>query len=161
MASAGLDVDRLYRDHGHVVLRRARRILGDPTDARELVQEVFMSLVENPKQFRGDSSVTTFLYAITTNACLNRLRAARRSKAFVERHSHISPEASSPGAGDTLIAADVLARLPERLARVAICYFIDEMTHAEIARVLGISRRHVGNLVDELVAQARRTAEAG
>jgi RNA polymerase sigma factor (sigma-70 family) len=159
VAATVLDVDRLYRDHGHVVLRRAQRILGDPSEARELVQEVFMSLVAKPKQFRGDSSVTTFLYAMTTNACLNRLRAAHRRKAFVERHSQSSAEASSPGAGDTIIAADVLSRLPERLARVAICYFIDEMTHAEIAAAIGISRRHVGNLVDEVVVQARRAVE--
>lgn len=151
----------MYRDHGHVVLRRAQRILGDASEARELVQEVFMSLVENPKQFRGDSSVTTFLYAMTTNACLNRLRAGRRREAFAERHAQVAAAASSPGAGDAIIAADVLGRLPERLARVAICYFIDEMTHAEIARALGISRRHVGNLVDQLVEQARQTAEAG
>jgi RNA polymerase sigma-70 factor (ECF subfamily) len=158
MTSAGLDVDRLYRDHGHVVLRRARRILDNESEAREVTQEVFMSLVENPRQFHGRSSVTTFLYAVTTNACLNRLRSTNRRAALVERHVVPAQRAEAQPV-DAIHASELLARLPERLARVAVYYFVDEMTHDEIASLLGLSRRHVGNLVAEAIAHAREAVE--
>jgi RNA polymerase sigma factor (sigma-70 family) len=158
MTHARLDVDRMYREHGHVVLRRARCLLGNDSEAREVTQEVFVSLVENPHQFHGRSSVTTFLYAVTTHACLNRLRLSKRRAELLEQH--VEPRASttaSPVAG--VEASELLARLPERLARVAVYYFVDEMTHDEIAGLLGLSRRHVGNLVNELLAHARQDLE--
>jgi RNA polymerase sigma-70 factor (ECF subfamily) len=43
-----------------------------------------------------------------------------------------------------------LATLPDELARIAVYYYLDEMTHEEIARVMGCSRRHIGNLVQRL-----------
>ena len=47
-----------------------------------------------------------------------------------------------------------LARLPEPLAQVAVYRYVDEMTHDEIARILGCSRRHVGDLLERLEARA-------
>ncbi len=154
------DLDRVYREHGHVVLRRARRILGDEGEAQEVLQEVFLSLLDRPDQFQGRSAVTTFLYAMTTNACLNRIRDGKRrtrilAEVFVP--SSAAP-ARTPEAG--IDAALLLERLPERLARVAIYHFVDGMTHDEIAEVLGVSRRQVGNLVVRVQEEARRLARA-
>ena len=54
----------LYRSHGHVVLRRARTLLGTESDAREVLQEVFASLVRTPDVAKltaalGDGAVVT------------------------------------------------------------------------------------------------------
>lgn len=163
--SAGLvdlaaELDRIYREHGHIVLRRARRILADEGEAQEVLQEVFLSLVQRPEQFEGRSAVTTFLYAMTTNACLNRIRDSRRRTRILadgfapgEVGPRVTPEAG-------IDAALLLGRLPERLARVAIYHFVDGMTHDEIAEVLGVSRRQVGNLVVRVQEEARRLARA-
>ena len=76
-------VESIYRAHGHVVLRRARRILGSEDDARDVLQEIFASIIDKGPSFRGESSITTWLYSATTNACLNRLRNEKtRSKAL-------------------------------------------------------------------------------
>jgi Sigma-70 region 2 len=45
-------VEHLYRQHGHVVLRRARALVDDE-EARDVVQEVFMALLADPDQFGG------------------------------------------------------------------------------------------------------------
>jgi len=154
-----VDLDRIYRDHGHVVVRRARRLLGDEAEASEVLQEVFLSLLDRPGQFEGRSAVTTFLYAMTTNACLNRLRnRRRRARLLADVVSvDVRPDASHEASLD---AALLLAQLPERLARVAIYYYLDEMTHEEIADVLGVSRRQVGNLVLRVQELARKAARA-
>jgi RNA polymerase sigma-70 factor (ECF subfamily) len=154
------DLDRMYREHGHVVLRRARRILGDEVDAQEVLQEVFLSLVARPEQFEGRSAVTTFLYAMTTNACLNRIRDGKRRTRLLAASFAPTPTAtvSAPEAG--IDAALLLERLPERLARIAIYHFVDGMTHDEIAEVLGVTRRQIGNLVVRVQEEARRLARA-
>jgi RNA polymerase sigma-70 factor (ECF subfamily) len=147
-------IDRLYRSHGHLVLRRARRLLGNEQDALEVLQQVFVSLIDRVDQLRGGAAPTTWLYAATTHACLNLLRNARtRTRLLADGpsaapHSELSPESSS-------ILRDLLARVPDDLVQIAVYYYGDEMTHAEIASVLGCSRRHVGDLVERLHALVR------
>jgi RNA polymerase sigma-70 factor (ECF subfamily) len=147
-------IDRLYRSQGHLVLRRARRLLGNEQDALEVLQQVFISLIDRADQLRGGAAPTTWLYAATTHACLNFLRNARtRTRLLADGpraapHSELSPESSS-------ILRDLLARVPDDLVQIAVYYYADEMTHAEIASVLGCSRRHVGDLVERLHALVR------
>ena len=69
----GTELERLYREHGHMVFRRARHILGDEEEAKDIVQDLFTQLARGAA-FDGRSLVTTFLYAATTNLCLTRLR---------------------------------------------------------------------------------------
>lgn len=152
MAVAGdLDLERVYAEHAHVVLRRARRILGDDEEAREALQEIFVSLIDRPDQFAGHSSITTFLYRVTTNLCLNKLRdRRRRSNKLLEHGAAQVDHPGGSGAEASVEAQKMLMRLPEKLARVAVHYYIDEMTHEEIADMLGCSRRMVGKLVEQV-----------
>jgi len=149
-------IESLYRAHGHHVQRRARRILGSEEDAREVLQDVFASLLEHEAGFRGDSTLTTWLYRATTNSCLNRLRNAR-TRARLQGARGRQEEGSPAGAEHAAIVRDLLTRVPEALAEVALLYYGDEMTHDEIARLLGCSRRHVGDLLERLQASLRAT----
>jgi RNA polymerase sigma-70 factor (ECF subfamily) len=142
------EVERLYREHGDLVLRRARRILGSEPDAQEVLQELFMSFVQRPEQLEGRTSVTGWLYAATTHLCLNTLRN-RRTRA---RLLAAQPVAAAAGARSetALTAQQLLAQLPDELAQIAVYYYLDEMTHEEIAELIGCSRRHVGNLLQRV-----------
>lgn len=153
-----LDIEQTYRTHGHVVLRRARQILGNETDAREVLHDVFVSLLREPAQYRGRSSITTFLYAMTTNRCLNQIRNQKRRTELVAQKLAPRDEPAGAAPADQLAVRALLARLPERLARVAIYYFVDEMTHEEIAELIGVSRRQIGNLVEQAREEVRRCA---
>jgi RNA polymerase sigma-70 factor (ECF subfamily) len=152
-----LDIDRLYREYGHMVLRRARSILGNETEAQEVLQEVFLSLMDRPSQFGGRSSFATFLYRMTTNNCLNRIRNAKRRGQLLAENRAASEGRPGSG-GDRLLAQEVLASLPRKLASVAVHYYIDEMTHEEIADVMGCSRRMVGKWVEKVQHIAREQA---
>jgi RNA polymerase sigma factor (sigma-70 family) len=146
---ARLDVAEVYRLHGRMVLRRARVILGDEEEARDALQELFMSLVNDPDKFRGESSIVTFLYRATTNLCLNRLRDRQnRSRLLDQRVSPVAGQARAPAAGLASEAQQLLAVLPGRLARVIVYAFIDEMTQEEIADMMQCSRKHVGHLIE-------------
>lgn len=151
-------IESLYRQHGHSVLRRARRILGAEDDARDVLQEVFASMVETAPSFRGDSSITTWLYSATTHRCLNRLRNEKtRARLLAREQQHEA--AAAPLAEHRVIVAELLASIPDELAEVAIFHYVDEMTHDEIARVIGCSRRHVGDLIARLRASVREGEE--
>lgn len=146
----------LYQRHGPAVFRRARQILGNEVDACEIVQDVFLSLFENPKQFQGKSSVSTFLYSATTHACLNRVRNQQnRERLRRDRFAHAGDETDPRLSPEQLLMLHrALERLPEELAQVAVYYLVDGLTHEEIARLLSCSRRHVGDLLQRLEAWA-------
>jgi RNA polymerase sigma factor (sigma-70 family) len=149
------DIEQLYLRYGHLVLRRARRILADEQEAHEVLQEIFVSLMEQPDQFSGRSTISTWLYSVTTHACLGRLRNQRnRARLRRERVAPAAAGAEQPSSAEQLLVSDLLARLPVPLAQAAIHYYVDEMTHEEIAVLLGCSRRHVGDLLERFHTEA-------
>jgi RNA polymerase sigma-70 factor (ECF subfamily) len=140
------EVERVYRELGDLVLRRARSIMGNESDAQEILQELFMSLMHNPQQLEGKVATSGWLYAATTHLCLNTIRN-RKNRARLLRLQPAPAPAQAATAESKLTALELLAQLPDELAQVAIYFYFDEMTHEEIAELVGCSRRHVGNLV--------------
>jgi RNA polymerase sigma-70 factor (ECF subfamily) len=147
------EIEVLYRRHGPMVLRRARALLGDEASARDALQEVFVRALQAEDTFRGEASPTTWLYRVTTNLCLNRLRDEARRRAI------LSERGAEPGRPVDAELRTTLARLLDRispdLCEVAVYYYLDQMSHEEIAAVLGVSRRTVGNRVDAFLTAAR------
>ncbi|HWX08955.1 MAG TPA: sigma-70 family RNA polymerase sigma factor, partial [Gaiellaceae bacterium] len=120
-------------------------------DARDVLQEVFLSLLDRPEQFAGKSSLSTWLYSATTHLCLNRIRSDKTRSRLTAEQDRAVLGPSPPAPADRVAELrDLLARLPPDLALVAVYYFGDEMTHDEIAEVVGCSRRRVGHLVERL-----------
>lgn len=142
-----------YARYGSIVLRRARALLGNLTEASEVLQDVFLALHEKPEQFRGQSSIVTYLYAATTHCCLTRLRNEANRKRLRAEHLR-DPEQGSESIGvspeTTLLVRGLLTQLPDNLAKVAVYLALDGMTQDEIADTMGCSRRRVRELIDQL-----------
>jgi len=157
LESGAFRSDELYRMYAPQAFRRARRVLRSDADAHEVVNDVFLSLLERPRQYGGQCAFGGFLHSAVTHACLNRLRhQATRAKVAgdFKRGALFSPTtATDPEEASTL--RSVLARLPAQLADVAVYYYLYELTHDDIAHILGCSRRHVGDLVSRLEEWAR------
>jgi RNA polymerase sigma factor (sigma-70 family) len=155
--ATGLDVEALYRKYGHSVLRRARQILGSDADANDMLQEIFATLVARPSQFAGRSSPSTFLYAMTTHACLQRLRDRRNRLRLIDEQ--VRPWISDVDRGSSEARAAVqavLAQLPDDEASAAVYYHLDGMSHAEIAELMDCSARQVGNLLARVAERFAR-----
>jgi RNA polymerase sigma factor (sigma-70 family) len=148
--------EELYRQHAPAAFRRAERMLGGVSDADEVVHDVFLRLFEQPDQFLGQSRVSTYLYSAVTHECLNRIRNRRTRARLSEERRHLS-SANDPGtsAEAAVAARDLLAQLPEKLAAVAVYYYLDELSQREIASVLGCSHSHVGQLLAELASRLK------
>lgn len=159
VARVGLDaIEELYARHGAMVLRRARAILGEEQAARDAMQEVFVRAFRERDGFRGEASPVTWLYQITTNLCLNKIRDSARQRELLARQGAPSEEAgeASPEMKATLAA--ILRRVPDALREIAVYYYVDEMNQDEIAELLGVSRRTVGNRLEEFKAAALAAA---
>ncbi|MGE3539148.1 MAG: RNA polymerase sigma factor [Candidatus Tectimicrobiota bacterium] len=68
----------LFRQSYVQVYRQAQRLLSNEAEAEEVVQEVFLTVYEKAQTFRGDAALTTWLYRLTVNAALSRLRRRKR-----------------------------------------------------------------------------------
>ncbi len=115
-------LDAIYRRHAPSVFRRARRLLGSDADAHEVVQDLFLSLLEHPEQYEGRSSLTTFLYSATTHAALNRIRNQKNRARLLSEHTRATPMdqdfRTTPEQLTHLYG--LLCRMPEPLAVVAV-----------------------------------------
>lgn len=153
------ELEALYRTYGPLVRRRARSLLGDDLEAQDALQEVFVRVIGAMNEFRGQSQPSTWLYRITTNLCLNRIRDSRRRRDHLARlaegETHAARVSTTP-AESRAILRRLLADLPEELAEIAVYYHVDEMDQAEIAAILGVSRRTIGYRLDRFREEAQR-----
>lgn len=141
-----------------MVLRRATRLLQDKAAAQDVVHDVFMTLHQRRHTLQTGGMVS-WLYVVTTNCCLKRLRSSStQARALGE----LSPSTNlEPRGGARLDVRSVLATLPQDVAQAVVFRFVDEMTHAEIAEAMGCSRRHIGDLLERFeraMAPTRRFA---
>lgn len=95
--SPALDVRAVYERYGPLVLRRIQRFFQGP-DAEEVFQEVFLLVIEKLDSFRAESSPATWLYRLTTNHCLNRLRLGGRRRELVDLHGEDLLQPARPAA---------------------------------------------------------------
>jgi RNA polymerase sigma-70 factor (ECF subfamily) len=129
-------VVRYQRD----IYRLCYRYVNNHEDANDLTQEVFLRAWRAIGRFRGHSAFSTWLYRIGVNACLN-FRAARRPPA-----QELPETLADPGIGtaqrveQAVQAAKVraaVARLPEKQRATLILKIYHELTHQEVAQILG------------------------
>ena len=157
---AKVDVDALYRDHHRMVMRRVRRFVrGDA--AADLLQEVFERAVKYQDGFAGRSSPVPWLYQITTRVCLHHLRDTQKRASLLEFWG--APMWSRPSmTADPETRAflkQVWRLLDEELSEIGTYHYVDGLTQAEIADLLGCSRRTVGNRLTTLRATVTAAAD--
>lgn len=153
-------IEAMYRSHGHLVLRRARAILGNETEAQEVLQDLFTGFTKDPQALLDADSPVAFLYGATTHRCLNVMRNSKnRARLLDARADELTPRVRADAPEPCALLRQVLVQLDETTARAAIYHHVDGMTHAEISEILGCSRRHVGNLLQRLASHASHHLE--
>ena len=144
------EVENLYKKYAPFVLRRARSILGDAAMAHDVTQDLFAELVKGTDGFKGQSSVMTWLYQATTHRCLNVLRDAKTRAKLLARPA-AEPSSAGP-AHDRVLVRELLAEVPDDLREIAVYYFVDQLDQEEIAALMNVSRRTIGNRREEFKA---------
>jgi RNA polymerase sigma-70 factor (ECF subfamily) len=157
--------DQLVLRHQRDIYRLCYRYVNNHEDADDLAQEVFVKAWRAIPRFRGDSSFSTWLYRIAVNACLT-FRAARRPASEELPETLADPRAGAEArVGDEEEASRVreaVSRLPEKQRATLILKVYHELSHEEVAKILGSSVGTVkANLFHALANLRKRMAEPG
>lgn len=154
------EIEALFVAWGPMVLRRALAILGNQADAEEATQDVFVRAIRALDSFEGRSEVSSWLYRITTNLCLNRIRNQQRRAQLRTQYPQKADSATAPV--EQVVARQLLRKVPNQdWARTAVYVYMDGMTHAETAEVMGVSVRTIGNHLAKLKDWASTQEDAG
>jgi RNA polymerase sigma-70 factor (ECF subfamily) len=147
-----LDFDSLYNEFHSRILRYVSGMTS-PDEAEDLTQEIFLKVNRSLESFKGESSLSTWIYRIATNTALDRLRAASRkpinpiSEAELEAvDQNVWTEERTPGSDEELVRTEMnecirefIERLPYDYKSVMLLSKLEGMKNSEIADILGIS----------------------
>ncbi len=154
------DISDWYQRYGPIVLRRARSILGDGDAAKDVLQDVFVTAISQKSALEEKGVTMSWFYKVATNRSLNKLRNTgnRRSllRSVGSAQDDIDQTRRTAEQQTAHEAKSLLASLPEDLAEIAVYYYLDEMTQAEISSLLKCSRRNVSHKL----ARTKETLEA-
>lgn len=100
----------LVRRHQDRVYSMSLRMLGDHHEAEDVAQEVFVAVHRHLPRFRGDCKLSTWVYRVTKNQCLNRLK-------YLDRRVADGDEALARSDGE---GTEGFITLPERPDRAAL-----------------------------------------
>ncbi|MBI4470535.1 MAG: sigma-70 family RNA polymerase sigma factor [Acidobacteria bacterium] len=120
----------------------ALRMLGHAEDARDVSQEVFLTVFRNLPKFRGEARFSSWLYRIALNCCHNRLRDRGGGMLPLEETSAIQVEDAVLGRIESTQAVRrvraALRALPAEMRLVIIMKEYEDLTFNEIAEILNI-----------------------
>jgi RNA polymerase sigma-70 factor (ECF subfamily) len=146
----------LYRRYGPYIYARCARLLGDRAAAEDATQETFMRVHRHLHKAPDAGAALGWVYRIATNYCLNQIRDRKlRPLAGAEIAEALDDDLEAALANRE-VAAMIVQRSPERLRTPAWLYHVDGLDQGEVARVLGISRRTVGNRLAAFATHARK-----
>jgi RNA polymerase sigma-70 factor, ECF subfamily len=130
--------------HRKQVYQLCYRFLSNHEDASDLTQDVFVRAFKGLHRFKGDSALGTWLYRVGVNACLNRVALKTPKLETIEPEQHVDqrqPDAHELVArGErAVVVRRAIAQLPPKQRATLVLRIYQEMSHEEIATVLGSS----------------------
>jgi RNA polymerase sigma-70 factor (ECF subfamily) len=150
----------LYEAHKGKIFSICMRITQEAAEAEDCMQEAFLQFFRRISTFRGESALSTWLYRLTMNVVLMRLRKKRLNE-FSMFQAHDSedgadqtvagtfpvPDIQLKGAVDRITLNRAIGELPFGCRTVFVMHDVEGMAHSEIARTLGCS---IGNSKSQL-----------
>jgi RNA polymerase sigma-70 factor (ECF subfamily) len=138
--------EELYRAHSGRLFSLAVRMLGNPADAEDQLQEIFLSAHRKLESFRGESALGTWLYRLAMNQILDHVRSrAARTGQLTDGLDDASLLADAGGhrLADRAIARidleRALAELPDGCRAAFVLHDVEGLEHREVSEVLGIA----------------------
>jgi RNA polymerase sigma-70 factor (ECF subfamily) len=152
--------EELVRTQGGRLLAVTRRILGDEDDARDAVQEAFLSAFKSIDRFQGGSLISTWLHRIAVNAALMKLRSRRRRPEdpiddllpkYLDDGHPAQPAVPWRDLSDAQLirgeareqVRSAIEKLPDAYRTVLVLRDIEELDTAEVAESLGMTKNAV------------------
>jgi RNA polymerase sigma-70 factor, ECF subfamily len=136
--------DVIVERHSRAVYQICYRFMGNHEDASDLSQDVFLRAFRGLANFKGNAALGTWLHRIAVNACLNRVAAKAPRIEPMDETQHVDTRTESPS--ERLLRDEravrvraAVAQLPKKQRAALILRTYQELSHQEIAVVLGTS----------------------
>jgi RNA polymerase sigma-70 factor (ECF subfamily) len=145
----------LVERHTASLKAHAIRMLRNPSEAEEVVQEAYVRLWKQAPSYRPDAKLRTFLHSIAHNLCIDRIRARKRHDADAVEQL-VSTDRPSGGIRERQLSERVqheVSLLPERQRSALSLVHFEELTNIEAAALLEVSVE----ALESLLSRARRT----
>ena len=148
----------LVEDHGPALYRTAYRLVGDPHDAEDVVQETFRSAWNSRKKYESGRGDRAWLAAILRRRVVDRWRKKRIPVVSAgDTPIEIGIEGEDPTANEFSDEMQhALSRLPTELKETLLLVVVGELTHQEVADLLGIP---LGTVLSRVSRARRRLRE--
>lgn len=162
------------QNHQQQVINTALGIVQNHEDAEEIAQDVFLEVYHQYQNFKGDSSVSTWLYRITTNKCIDLLRKKKSKKRFAFITSLFQPESNEPVADvahfihpgvqtenkeKAKYLFKAVEQLPEKQKTAYTLCEVEMLSYQEIAEIMGLSVSSVESLLFRARQNLRKILE--
>lgn len=136
--------DEMVARHRRNVYQLCYRFVGNHEDASDLAQDVFVRAFKGLARFKGDASLGTWLYRVGVNVCLNRLALKQPPIESIDAAPRVDERADDPHdlaerAERSAVLRSAIARLPPKQRATVVLRIYQELSHEEIAKVLGSS----------------------
>lgn len=155
------DFDTIVEEYSDFVYNVAFKMMGKPEDAEDVAQDAFISAFRAFHRFRGESKVTTWLYRITVNAALMRLRKEKRGRELTQSGlDQVEVRSKEPGPESAAVTTELgdklregISRLQSDLRAAVVLRDVEGLSNSEAADVLDItvsslkSRLHRGRVL--------------
>ncbi|MGH9687287.1 MAG: RNA polymerase sigma factor [Candidatus Acidiferrales bacterium] len=143
-------LSQMYGAYRENVYRICLRMVRNPSDAEDLVQETFLRVIKKIHTFRGDSQFTTWLYRVTKNVALMQLRKPKFATVdFEDTHDRdefldsvnrtSAPAEADAHATDGLLLEAAIQQLPSGYGKVLVLHDVLGYRHTEISKMTGIT----------------------
>lgn len=119
------------------------RLTGSMEEAEDLAQETFLQAYRHLEEFRGEAKVSSWLYRIAVNRCLNWRRRRDRQVQVHREWSRQEPDAAPPDPQRARWVQELLMKLPVKQRAAIVLTTYDGLTHDQAGRVLGCSEATV------------------
>ena len=137
--------DVIVARHRRTVYQVCYRFVNNHEDASDLAQDAFVRAWRGLKNFKGESALSTWLYRIAVNVCLNRVSAKTVATEPIESTEHVA-DTRIEGAQHAMIREEravavrkAIAELPKKQRATLILRAYHDMSHQQIADILGSS----------------------
>lgn len=147
-------IDALFDQYADDVYRFAMYAVGNPADAKDVVQEVFLRAYQGWDKYRQDANEKTWLFHIARNFISDFFRRKKTRQNALSNYPRVGIEDS--GAGLPLEFTDAIAQLKPDHRQVISLRLIDDMSVNDTAHVLGWSPAKVRTTQHRALEHLRR-----
>lgn len=136
------DIEWAFREFGWHVYQRALVILKNEEEARDTCHDVFIKLMEHHTSEFDRKKILSWIYRVTTNACIDRIRLRKQHEPELVEHLRIDGDVEERTARNELVLL-MLRHLSKTEQQLVILRHIDECTLYEMEEICGLTRKTI------------------